>query len=489
MTHFVNPVLTQPCRLFVRLTASLISILALSACSHMLNVPDTDPAKRINRQLQAHKAWSNLQEVQNQTGRNGSNEANANQADVLTLGDNAGLRDLINIPVLNELVTVGLENNPGLQQVVLALDIIKAQKTQTASSELPSADLNLSDSRAKDTDDSYSADITISWELDLWHKLSDQTRAAQFDILASEADLQASRDSLAASIMRSWLLASYQLQLIGIEERRLDILENNEHWVQQRYRTGLGIIEDLDSARSSTASARATIAEYRENLAQTKRALLQLVAYPHSERTPELQVAAAFPEVLLPLASLPEQDLRRRPDLQAQHATIRSAMLGANVAYKALLPSFSLQAALSDSGESLSDMLFKSPVWSLLSQITLPLFQGGQLRAAHEIAELQAEQAFWLYQETLLTAVTETEDALGLERALSRRQAHVKEALSSNQRSAEYYESKYRKGLVTILDLLQVQQQTFDLEAQHLLITFERLSNRVDLGLALGLGV
>ena len=117
------------------------------------------------------------------------------------------------------------------------------------------------------------------------------------------------------------------------------------------------------------------------------------------------------------------------------------------------------------------------------------MFQGGALRAQVDIAKLNAEQAFWEYQDTLLSAVNEVENALGQEQSLTQQQLQISKALASAKRSYSNYQSKYQQGLVDILDLLTVQQQVYDLQAQLSQINYTLLTNRIDLGLALGLGV
>ena len=128
-------------------------------------------------------------------------------------------------------------------------------------------------------------------------------------------------------------------------------------------------------------------------------------------------------------------------------------------------------------------------MWSLLGQLTAPLFQGGELRAATEIAELNTAYSYQSYRETLLTAINEIEQTLSLETTLDIQQQHIRQALKNSQNSLEQYQRSYRNGLVDILDLLAVQQQTYDLEAQLDDLIYQQLSNRINLGLALGLGV
>ncbi len=463
-------------------TVLLASSLMLTACSSLPENHSTLASEQLQNTLSNYQQWQNAQQHSDTEQTVGQNFIDKKDQEKITRLD-----DLIQIPQLTTLLETGLQNNPSLQQTLLSLRIVQAQKTQTSANQLPQASIGLKSNKTENSDTLYSSSLDISWEVDLWQKLNDQSKTAEFDILASSALVQASKDALAASIMRTWLQASYQQQLIEIEQQRLALLQSNEDLIKQRYRKGLGSLEELDSARSSTFSTLATIAEYQETLAQNKRTLWQLLGKPNSKQ--ELAIASEFPQVFIPLATLPELDLARRPDLKQQYANIQSAQLNTNIAYKDLLPSFSLQASLSDSDTSLSDALLSSSVWSFLSQITYPLFEGGKLKAAHQIAQYKQEQAYWLYQEILLTAIKETEDALGMERSLTKRLSHTTEALHTSENNAEFYLNRYRNGLVSILDLLNIQQQTFNFKAQQLQITYLRLSNRIDLGLALGLGV
>lgn len=192
--------------------------------------------------------------------------------------------------------------------------------------------------------------------------------------------------------------------------------------------------------------------------------------------------------MLLPLTDLPEQTLQRRPDLKAAYLAIEAAGFRTQVAYKDMLPTLRLEAALTDGGPSLSDALLRDPVWSLLGQLSAPLFRGGELRAAAQAAELTTAQRYQAFRETLLTAVQEVEDAIDQETSLARQQDHLQEALASARRTLDQYRQKYRTGLVSLLDLLEVQQQLYDLQAQLDDLTYQRLDNRIGLGLALGLG-
>ena len=400
----------------------------------------------------------------------------------------ATLTDLVNVPQLQQFITRARANNPSLQQSVVALNMAYAQHGITFASRLPSVAAGFSGSATEDSDDSYTTDITVSWELDLWQKIADSSNAALKDIASSQASLQSAKDLVAANVMRSWLDISLKQQLVAIETQRLAVLDNNQALIMARYRVGLGSLEDLDNASTSAASTRATLASYQEQLAQSQRELTLLTGQ-WTGKDLAAEVAAQFPTVLNPISSLGQQTLGRRPDIQAAFYNIEAESLRTDAAYKAMLPSISLAASLTDIAQSPSDALLTGPLWSVLGQLSAPIFQGGQLTSQAELARLTTEQRYWVYQETLLNAVNEVENTVGQEYSLAKQQQHLTDAQQSAERSVVSYEQKYRQGLVDIFDLLTVQQQTYDIEAQLATTIYNRLINRIDLGLALGLGV
>lgn len=398
------------------------------------------------------------------------------------------LTNLVSVQGLQGYLNEALENNASLQQTLITL-----RKAQVAIKSADSADnLNLdasfSGSKIEGSNESYTAGLTVSWELDLWQKISDSVDAASFDAASARSAYQSSRDALAASVIRSFLDIITQQQLLAIEKERLRVYENSESIILKRYRTGLGTLDDLDNAKTSSATTRASIALYENSISVAKRTLAVLLGRQEQSLS-DFPLVSEFPEVLEPLISLPEQDLARRPDLQAAYFGIKASEANVKVAYKALLPSINLSAGLTDTGTSPSQSLFTNPLRNILGQVTAPLFQGGALRAQIDDAELTALNSWWEYRETLLTAVQEVQDALDNEKALSQRQYYTNIAYQNALSSADTFSGQYRQGLVDILDLLSVYDTTFNLQAQRVELQYSQLSNRIDLGLALGLGV
>ena len=447
------------------------------------------------------------------TGNNVVWQSQAQQQEskqTLLLNSDTTLTDVIDIKELPHLagyIDEALSSNASLQQSLITLRkaqvaidsakadsnlnvdaSISASKSETTNSSASTSSNTNSSTSSNSSSPSYSASMNVSWELDLWQKISDGISAANLDAASARASYQSARDSLVANVVRSYIDVLTQQQLLNIEQSRLTVLENNEAVILKRYSTGLGSLDDLDTARTSSANTRATIAQYENALLTAKRTLAVLLGRQNQSLN-ELNTQVNFPDVLLPLTTLPKQDLARRPDLQAAFYALKATEFEVDVAYKALLPSISLSASLSDNASTPSQALFTNPLWSLLGQMTAPLFQGGALRAQIEDAKLTSANAWWQYRETLLTAVQETQNALDSETALSARISHTNVALANAERSVSTIEGQYRQGLADILDLLSVYETRFNLQAQAVELHAQKLQNRIDLGLALGLGV
>lgn len=396
------------------------------------------------------------------------------------------LDQLIVSEQLDSLIQEALAANPTVQQAWLTLQIRQSDRTRIGAAALPTLEYGLAGSKEKSQEASYSGSINVNWEADLWGRMADESSVSDKAAEQQASLLQSTRDTLTAEVMKAWISLIAQKHAITTQSTRLRILDKNKKFITDRYRNGLGNSEDLSSAQSAVSTAHASLEQLTQSFDEQQRSLLGLLG--RMDRS-GIEIPAQYPDVVLPLVDLPIQNLRRRPDLQTAYVAIEAASLGHSVAYKNLLPSISLRAALSDVAESPKAALLLDPVWSLLGQLTAPLYQGGRLRAAAKVAELEVHVAYQQYRQTLLEAVTEVEDALSREQSLRRRQRYIEQALANSHDSLAKYQRRYSSGLSTILELLNVEQSTYDLESQLDNLIYQRLQNRIVLGLALGLGV
>lgn len=457
--------------------ALLCAITLLSACSSY----SPNLTQRQQSALQIPKQWGSAMQEREQSEKKGQ--------DTLTKQSlSKQLITLINDPQLEKVVEQTLANNYDLQKTALRLKEQRLLSRQTEAARRPEINLNLSNQRAK-TDDianQHSLSLDLNWELDIWGRLADANTVASINTYAAELDYQAAQDSLAARVIQQWIDITMREQILQAEMAWFDSLNATETVITERYRDGLGNIADLEAARAATARILASISarEQAQQRAYRDLAMLQGITDPASLPQARKPLLIANPPSLIPANMI-----ANRPDLLSAYQRILAADRNTAIAYKQLLPSFNLSASISQLRPNINDLLAGSTAWSLLSRFSAPIFNAGRLKSAAKISELQAEQSYLSYQQTLLIALNEVENALTQEAALSKQQQHYQAAFGHSEASRLHYQAKYKEGLTDILDLLNAKQSAFEARIQLLQIQQARLTNRISLGLALGMGV
>lgn len=400
------------------------------------------------------------------------------------------LTGLFNTPELKQLVQQALRSNPNLQQTALRFKEQQLLTGQSRAAQLPTVNLNSSANRSGletgGQSSRYSLGVSTNWEIDLWGKLADQSQASQYDLKATQADYQAARNSLAAQAVRHWISLTAQQQILSIEGQRIKALQNIEASSQAHFRAGNSQLAQLASTRRAKASSQASIIQRKATLEQTKRTLNVLLG---KTPTAPLQVSGRLPQIRTPLTAVPSSVMGARPDLQAAYARIRSADKRTSVAYKQLLPSISLNPTYTQGGSNLSGLLSGNPAWQLLGQLTGNLFDGGVKKSNAQIQGVTAQRAALVYRETLLTALKEVEDALSQEVSAGQQLVALTEADRQANLSVTSYRSQFRAGTANVTDVLNAEQSTYDTRINLLETQRTRLENRINLAIALGIGI
>ncbi|MEO0881067.1 MAG: TolC family protein, partial [Pseudomonadota bacterium] len=153
----------------------------------------------------------------------------------------------------------------------------------------------------------------LTWELDLWGRLSDQTRAAYKDARASLADLHGTQLSIAAAVSQGWFTLIERRRLRELAERDVTARQSNLRVTERRYQRGVSSSLDLRLSRSALGSSEANLAQAQRLEKESARRLEVLLGrYPRAE----VEAAASLPELpALAGAGAPGDLLSRRPDL------------------------------------------------------------------------------------------------------------------------------------------------------------------------------
>ncbi|MEM9495088.1 MAG: efflux transporter outer membrane subunit [Pseudomonadota bacterium] len=332
---------------------------------------------------------------------------------------------------------------------------------------------------------SYQLNADIRWELDVWGRLRDQTKAAHLDANAALADLAGAQLSLAASVAQSWFALIEARQQRELSERDVDARKSNLRVTERRYERGVASSLDVRLSRSALGSSEASLA-LRERLEQeaSRRLEVLLGRYPAAE----LAAAESLPNLpALSGAGAPGDLLARRPDLIAAEARMESAGLRSRIARKEMLPQLTITSRLNTSGPVISDLIDPERLaGNVFTGIAQPIFQGGRLRANSKRARAAAQSALFGYAQTVLAAYEEAENALAAEQLLASREDALRLAYEEAAAAEDLTERRYTSGAATIFNLLDAQTRRISAESQYIQAQRERVSNRVVLYLAIG---
>jgi len=337
--------------------------------------------------------------------------------------------------------------------------------------------------------DSYGAALNLSWEIDLWGKVRAGERAAIADMQAQGASYRAARSSLAAQVVRAWLVLAESNEQIDLARQTVKVREDTAGLIRDRFELaagdGDGIASQLRLAETDVATARAALAQREGDRDGARRQLeILLGRYPSADLTG----AARLPKVpATPPVGLPSELLLRRPDFVAAERALAAAGERRTEARKAFYPSFSLTGNAGTSSEALRDVLDSSfGVWAIAGRAVQPILTGGALQAQLEARTAEEKEALGNLQQTVLRGFGEVETALAADRFLVDRERALDAAYAMAEDGAKSAERDFALGTGDVLTLLAAQTRRIDLAVQRLSLRRLRLDNRVNLHLALG---
>ncbi len=337
----------------------------------------------------------------------------------------------------------------------------------------------------------YQAGFDASWELDLWGRVRRSVEAADADVAQQAALFDLARLSLASEMARNYFELRTAQRQSRLMREDIAALEDRAGLLQARVEGGVLDHTNLQRQRAELAALKAQLppllAQEAANANQIALLLGERPGVLQSELAPrDADAAAALPDLAL---GLPSEVARQRPDIRAAEARLHSATAGIGAAKANLYPSIRLGAKFGFesylSGE-FSD--WGSRAWSIGPSISLPIFDHGRRKATVQLRELQQQEAAINYQQTVLKAWQEIDDALSTYTA-ERQQAS--ELQSRSAAASDAYQlalARFDGGITDFTVVLDAQRSY--LQARRDLTASEgRLSTRyVSVNKAVGNG-
>lgn len=339
----------------------------------------------------------------------------------------------------------------------------------------------------RDRADQYTAEISSTWEVDVWGRLTARTLAAYADAEALEADLNAARISTAGRAARGWVDLVAAQQLLALAREDLATRDRALDLTQRRYDRGLADSLALRTARAQSATARANEAQASEAMLIAARALQETLGrYPDGS----MQTSASLPALAtLSGAGAPQDLLERRPDVLASEARLHAAGFRVHEARAALLPRLTLTATASGSGDDFSDVNgIDDLITTVIGSLAAPIFQGGRLRNEAYAASAEQRAAAAEYVSTAIAAWREVESAISNDRSLQVREMELAQAVEEAREAQALAEREYGRGVATIFELIDAYTRRIDAERALISVRADRMSNRIAYHVALGGG-
>jgi len=376
----------------------------------------------------------------------------------------------LNDPLLTGLVEEALRSSPDLRTARALLREARASRAVSASAYFPAVTASGSASSSK-TDgvaarEMYNAGFDASWELDLFGGVRRGVEASQAGLDASEANLHNTQVSLAAEVATNYFeVRSLQRRLAIALDNRASQAETLQ-LTQWREQAGLISRQDVEQARSNMEQTRAQIPSLKGSLAETEHRLEILLGKQPGSLHERLAGGGELPVVPGKIAlAIPADTLRQRPDVRASERRLAAETARVGVAEAARYPAFRLSGsigvealAVSALGESGSGSA------SLLGGLTAPIFNAGRLKQQVEIQDAVREQAQIDYEQTVLNALGEVENALvNLARSQERSEA-LANAVTSAETAAEIAHENYAAGLIDFQAVLDTERSVRSLQ-------------------------
>ncbi len=381
---------------------------------------------------------------------------------------------------LQELVRTAMINNYDLRSAVARVDAARANLGLARSEQLPQFEASADLTTARNSQNGQFGVIPgqtgrsrsfgsvllnfLTFELDVWGRLRQQTKAARAQLHASEEDRKAVMTTVVADVATQYFTLLELDSELDIAKRTLSTREDSLRLIKVRQQGGVATMSDVRQAEELVYQATQTIPDTERLITQTENQISLLLGSNPAAITRGLPLTRQEELPSVP-AGLPSSLLERRPDIRAAEQNLIAQKALVSVAKKAYFPRISLTGFLGFQSDQLSS-LFTGPsrAWSFIPQITQPIFTGGRLKSDVKFAQAQQQLALIQYQQTVQNSFREVSDALVQYRKFKEirvQQSLLVDTLRDRSRLAYL---RYEGGVDTLLNALDADRELFNAE-------------------------
>ena len=334
----------------------------------------------------------------------------------------------------------------------------------------------------------YAVGFDASWELDLFGQIKRRRESAR---AAADAAVETRRGvlvSLTAAVASDYLgfrATQFRLQ---VARDNLEVARQTQRLAHRAFESGERSHLDVSEADGRVHGVEATIPPLEAHSEELAHALAILLAQaPAQFMTRELDSTAPLPAPPALPPSLPSEVIAQRPDIRRAEREYAQSNANVGVAVAALYPHFSIPLSLTPTASQVHE-LFQSAslLWRVGLDGTQSLYTGGRLTAEVDAARSSKQAALFAYQQTVLQAFQEVEDALSNQRAEEIRYRALTAQLADDRQALRESQERYKRGQVALLPVLVDQQQLYATQDAQVSSSLTRCLADISLFKALG---
>ena len=306
----------------------------------------------------------------------------------------------------------------------------------------------------------------MSWEADVFGSIRYRVKAQKETFAATKEDYHATMVSLCAQVASAYINLRELQQELLVVQKNCESQEAVLKITEVRYNTGLVSKLDVAQAKSVYYSTKASIPAIEAGIIQYMNALSVLLGLYPQELTPVLERIGALPDYMEPVGvGVPGNLLRRRPDVRGAERQVnaQAALLGASKAD--WMPKFLVNGSVGYASRNLKDFTdSNSLTYQLSPTISINLFQGAKLINATKLAKSQLNESVNQFNQTVLTAVQEVDNAMSAYRNSIKQIVALREVLNQGQQTLDLSLDLYKQGLSPFQNVLDAQRSLLSYE-------------------------
>lgn len=397
-------------------------------------------------------------------------------------------------PLLADLITRAMVANPNILSSQAALQQARALRDVRLAATRPN--LTVSGSVQRNTADGADASVNFrggldaSWELDVFGVKNSAVANSEAELQVAGANLRDVQLSMTAEVALAYIQLRGLQEQLGIAQTNLKSQQETLQITQWRAQAGLVTSLEVEQAQTAVSQTAAQIPTLQSGLSKTRHSLAVLTGQRPHELEALLMTVQPIPRVAAQVADvIPADSLRQRADIRAAEARITAALASVDAAQAALLPSYRLGGSVGLTALTLAGLSNGAAVATqILGSVSVPVLDGGASKAQVRAQQAVLAQTRANYQNTLLTALKEVEDALITLRNDRERMGHLQRAASAAQNAALLAQNRYSSGLTDFQTVLQTQRTLLGAQDSVASLQADLSSNHVRLIKAMGGG-